>query len=72
LKTTLTNMIQHGFKSEKDARQFARRERREDQVSIIHSPHQANNNGDYFVDSTGCPFIRSWETELYCGLGRNA
>lgn len=43
----------------------------ETRLMIIYSPHARNKNGDYFIDAPDT-MIRSWETELFVGLGKDA
>lgn len=69
----MANESQRAFTSEKLARAFARDHKPTREVSVIHSPHENNTSGDYFVDwSVTCGFTRSWETLLYQGKGAKA
>lgn len=44
---------------------------RNEELSIVHSPHANNKTGDYFIDGD-CPMIRSWEELKFDGYGREA
>jgi hypothetical protein len=64
------------YLSEDAARNIARSEFADFEIMILHSPHDANPSVkgfrmDYWIDEPDT-MIRSWETELFSGLGRNA
>ena len=60
-------MAQRGFESEAIARQRAAEDMPNKHVVIIQS------QGQFYVETgDGSTFIRSWEREVYSGLGKNA
>lgn len=64
------------YLTEEAARNIARSEFSDFNIMILHSPHGGNPSVkgfrmDYWIDEPDT-MIRSWETELYSGLGRNA
>lgn len=63
------------YLSEDAARNIARREFADFEIVILHSPHGSNpsvkgHRMDYWIDEIG--LVRTWETVLYSGLGKNA
>jgi hypothetical protein len=67
------------YLNEEAARHIARKEFADFEILILHSKHDANPTLnirgqtfrlDYWIDEPG--LIRSWETVLFEGLGKNA
>jgi hypothetical protein len=59
------------FQSEREARDHATNNLRDVNLSIIHSPHANNQNGDFFITEP-CTIIRRWETLLFEGASKDA
>jgi hypothetical protein len=60
----------NAFKTEAEARAYARQFT--GSLSIIHSPHKDNKNGDHFVGPGDGGMIRYWEAVVYSGRGTKA
>jgi hypothetical protein len=74
----LSDRLRHAtfaYLNEEAARKIARLDFADFEIVILHSPHQANPSVkgyrmDYWIDEPG--LVRSWETVLYQGEGKNA
>jgi hypothetical protein len=44
----------------------------ETEISIVHSPHAQNKNGDFYIEDDPSPIIRQFETLIFSGFGREA
>ena len=60
-----------GYATYTDAKLYARAHYPNERVTIIHSPHSSNTQGDFFIEDDYA-FVRSWEKVCYKGLGKNA